>query len=189
MRAWTQRQVATSVGINPFVLCCGCTPPSINSLSYYSSSNKLEGTMLKFLTAALFAAAITTPAFAEDVAATVIAMERAALDRSDKGDVKGFLEISAVDVVYQDPFLTQPLKGLEALTAYYKGFPAEEPSHGVMKDATVQQYGEFAVLSFHYTSGADTKHPVEWNTTEVYCKTTDGWRIVNTHWSLTKTQP
>jgi ketosteroid isomerase-like protein len=145
--------------------------------------------MRRFLSAALLAAAITTPAFAEDVPTTIIAIERAALDRSDKGDVKGFLEISATDVVYQDPSLTQPLKGLEALTAYYKGFPVGEPSHGVMKDATVQQYGELAVLSFHYTSGATSKHPVEWNTTEVYRKTEAGWRIVNTHWSLTTAKP
>lgn len=146
--------------------------------------------MLKILTATVFAAALTAPAFAEDVAATVIAMERAALDRSDKGDPVGFIEISAPDVVYQDPFLSQPLKGLEALKTYYKSFQVEEPlSPGVMRDATVQQYGDFAVLSFHYTAQASAKQPHEWNTTEVYRKTKDGWRIINTHWSLTQSQP
>jgi len=37
--------------------------------------------------------------------ATLIAMERAALDRWSKGDTFGFLEISAPDVLYFDPYL------------------------------------------------------------------------------------
>ena len=54
-----------------------------------------------------------------DVAATIIALERAALDRWGKGDPSGYLEISAPEVVYFDPFLERRLHGLEALTRYY----------------------------------------------------------------------
>lgn len=145
--------------------------------------------MLKFIIAAVALAAAVAPASAADVSATIIAMERAALDRSDKGDVQGFLEISAPDVVYQDPALEAPLIGLPALTAYYAKFPAEEPSHGVMSNANVQVLGDVAVLSFHYVSRAGTAKEIVWNCTEVYRKTDGNWRIVNTHWSLTKPLP
>jgi ketosteroid isomerase-like protein len=52
--------------------------------------------------------------------ATIIAMERAALDRWGKGDPSGFLEICSPDVVYFDPTLQQRLDGLEALTRLYE---------------------------------------------------------------------
>jgi ketosteroid isomerase-like protein len=145
--------------------------------------------MLKFILTAVALAAAVVPAAAADIPATIIAMERAALDRSDKGDVKGFLEISAEDVVYLDPSLDAPLIGLPALTAYYAKFPAGEPSHGVMSNAKVQVLGDVAVLSFHYVSQAGTQKEIVWNCTEVYRKTDRNWRIVNTHWSLTKPMP
>lgn len=141
--------------------------------------------MLKFALEALMMAAVILPATADDVPARIIAMERAALDQSDKGDVQGFLAICAPDVVYQDPALDAPLQGLAALTAYYAAFPAYEPTHGVMSNATVQVLGDVAVLSFHYVSAANTRKQKVWNTTEVYRKTGKDWRIVNTHWSLT----
>lgn len=130
--------------------------------------------------------AVAVPALAEDIPATIIAMERAALDR---GDAKAFLEISAPDVVYQDPALDTPLKGLAALTAYYATFPVEPPARGVMSNAHVQVLGDVAVLSFHYVSAAGTRKQKMWNATEVYHKTGNGWRIVNTHWSLTNPLP
>jgi hypothetical protein len=140
--------------------------------------------MIKLGLAALIAAAAILPAHAEDVPATIIAMERTALDASDKGDVRPFLAISAPDVVYQDPALTKPIVGLPALTAYYAKFPATAAAHGVMSDTQVQVFDAMAVLSFHYVVSRDNAVLREWNCTEVYRKTAAGWRIVNTHWSL-----
>jgi uncharacterized protein (TIGR02246 family) len=141
------------------------------------------------LTLALAAPAVAAPA-ADDVAATVIAMELAALDR---GDTKGFLEISAPDVVYLDPALDKPLDGLPALTAYYATFPTDVAVHGEMSNAKVQVLGDVAILSFHYVSHYvwtnGTKKQKAYNATEVYRKTGADWRIVNTHWSLTSPQP
>jgi hypothetical protein len=145
--------------------------------------------MLKLALTAVMMAAVSLPAMAEDVPATIIAMERAALDRSDKGDVQGFLAISASGVVYQDPALDAPLEGLAALTAYYAKFPAFEPAHGVMSNTKVQVLGNVAVLSFHYVVRRQETVIREWNCTEVYRKTRDAWRIVNTHWSLTNPLP
>jgi ketosteroid isomerase-like protein len=149
-----------------------------------------EKPMPKLLPAAALALALAAPALAVpaagDTASTIIAMERAALDRSDKGDVKGFLEISAPDVVYLDPALDKPIEGHPALTAYYANFPNTSAGHGEMSNAKVQVYGDVAILSFHYLSQIGTKRQKVWNATEVYRKTNAGWRIVNTHWSLTK---
>ena len=39
-----------------------------------------------------------------EVARTIIELERAALDRWGRGDPSGFLEISAPEVVYFDPY-------------------------------------------------------------------------------------
>lgn len=123
-----------------------------------------------------------------DVAATIIAMERAALDRSDKLDADGFLELSDPGVVYIDPALEQPIVGLENLRTYYNSFgDGGSSAPGEMLDSNVQVMGDTAVLTFNYRR-KDGKGP-RWNATEVYHKTTGGWRIVHTHWSYIKPQP
>jgi len=50
----------------------------------------------------------------------IIQLEKCALERWCRGDPSGFLEISAPDVVYFDPFLERRLDGLPALTGYYE---------------------------------------------------------------------
>jgi ketosteroid isomerase-like protein len=131
----------------------------------------------------LMAAAAPPP----DVPATIIALERAALDRSDRYDPDGFLTLSDPGVVYIDPTLEQPIVGLENLRTYYKSFRGTgTPVRGEMLNAKVQVMGDTAVLTFNYRR-TDGKEP-RWNATEVYRKTKDGWRIVHTHWSYIKPQ-
>jgi ketosteroid isomerase-like protein len=123
-----------------------------------------------------------------DVAATIIAMERAALDQSDRLDGEGFLALSDPGVVYVDPTLEQPIVGLENLRKYYRSFAgAGTPAPGEMLNARVRVMGDTAVLTFNYRR-KDGKEP-RWNATEVYHKTKDGWRIVHTHWSYIKPEP
>ena len=55
-----------------------------------------------------------------DISATIIALEKAALDKWNQGDPGGYLDISADDVSYFDPFTEQRLDGLEALKKYYE---------------------------------------------------------------------
>jgi len=142
-------------------------------------------TILAFMVPILFAA--VGRGKDNDAASVIIGLERAALDRSDKGDPGGFLEISASDVTYFDPFLEQPIRGLEALREYYMGFPSDEPASGEMKNVKVQVAGDVAVLTFNYTTRLQKSGLVNrWNTTEVYRHTKDGWRIIHTHWSFLK---
>lgn len=123
------------------------------------------------------------------MSSAILRMERAALDRSDKGDPGGFLEISDPGVVYIDPTLDKPIRGLAELRAYYKNFGGGEPGAGEILNANVQVAGDAAVLTFNYVSrGLRSGRIQRWNATEVYRRTKDGWRIVHTHWSFLKPQ-
>jgi ketosteroid isomerase-like protein len=122
----------------------------------------------------------------EDVAAEIIAMERAALDRWGQGDPDGFLEISAPEVVYFDPFTERRLNGHAALKALYDSFRGQgHIDRYEMIDPQVSVSGDMALLTFNFVSYDNTK-VWRWNTTEVYKRQAAGWRIIHTHWSLTQ---
>jgi hypothetical protein len=148
--------------------------------------------MSKFLlTAALSFIPVTFAALAqhptEDVEQTIKTMERAALDRSDQGDVRGFLEITDPNVVYVDPYQDKPLYGRDALAQYYaKAYEGYKPVRGEMLNSKVQVLGDSAVLTFNYVGAA--KPTNGWICTEVYHRTQAGWRIVLTNWAFVKPQ-
>jgi ketosteroid isomerase-like protein len=122
----------------------------------------------------------------KDIATTIIAMERAALDRWGNGDPSGYLEISAPEVVYFDPFLERRLDGLEALTHYYEGLRGKiRIDRDELLNPKVQVFGEVAVLTFNYVSHTG-ETPMRWNCTEVYQRQSGQWRIIQTHWSITQ---
>lgn len=55
----------------------------------------------------------------------VFALERAALDRWGKGDPGGYLEITAPEVSYFDPFVERRVDGIAALSAPLRAPPRE----------------------------------------------------------------
>jgi hypothetical protein len=125
----------------------------------------------------------------EEIAATIVAMERAALVRWSCGDPSGFLGISAPDVVYFDPFLERRLDGIEALTAYYESLRGKvSVARFELLDPRVQRVGDAAVLTFNYVSWEADGAASRWNCTEVYRHGEEGWRIIQTHWSKTREQ-
>ena len=118
--------------------------------------------------------------------AAILAMERAALDRWAKGDPSGFLEICAPDVVYFDPTLERRLDGLEALTRLYERVRGQiHITRYELLHPQVQFCGDAAVLTFNFASESGDK-TARWNCTEVYRRTPNGWRIIQTHWSFTQ---
>lgn len=121
------------------------------------------------------------------IESTIIGLEKAALERWNHGDPTGFLELSAPDVVYFDPFLERRLNGLEELTALYTPITGQvHVDRYEMLNPVVQTSEKMAVLTFNLKSyEKETVH--KWNCTEVYRLETDGtWKIIQTHWSLTK---
>ncbi|MGO4436099.1 YybH family protein [Rhizobium sp. RAF56] len=123
-----------------------------------------------------------------DDAETIIAMERRALVRWCKGDPSGFLEISAPDVVYFDPIVPRRLDGLEALTTYYEGVRGKIiAARFDILHPLVQFIDNTAVLTFNYISYEGNEgRRLRWNCTEVFRHDPNGWKIVQTHWSLTQ---
>ena len=117
----------------------------------------------------------------------VVAMERAALTRWCNGDPSGFLEISAPDVVYFDPFLDCRIDGLEALSGYYEGIRGKiRADRFELLNPKVQRIGEAAVLTFNFVSYGGNENELRWNCTEVYRHVGSGpWQIIQTHWSFT----
>jgi hypothetical protein len=83
-----------------------------------------------------------------DVAADVVAFERAALDRWGKGDPDGYLEICANDVTYFDPFTRQRLDGIDALRGWYEQVRGKiRIDRDEMVAPKVQVIGDAAILS------------------------------------------
>jgi ketosteroid isomerase-like protein len=114
----------------------------------------------------------------------VLVLERGALDRWGLGDPQGYLEISAPDVTYFDPFVQHRIDGIVALQNWY------EPIRGKIRidrdeiiDPHVQFIGDAAILTFHYVSQG-SEGAKRWNCTEVYKRSSDEWKIVHSHWSL-----
>ena len=123
----------------------------------------------------------------DDTAAAIIKLECDALDRWEKGDPSGFLEICAPDVVYFDPSLEKRIDGLEALTRYYEPVRGKVFSERYeLLNPLVQVIGDAAVLTFNFVSFGASGKPSPWNCTEVYRRTDGKWLIIQTHWSYTK---
>lgn len=117
----------------------------------------------------------------------VIDLEKAALARWCAGDPSGFLELSAPDVTYFDPFLSERLDGLDKLTAYYEGIRGKifAPRYEMIMPR-VTEIGNAAVLTFRFDSYSGSEGAeMRWNCTEVYRREDARWRIVQTHWSFT----
>jgi ketosteroid isomerase-like protein len=126
------------------------------------------------------------PATSKDTAATILALERAALDRWGKGDPDGFLEITGPDVVYFDPFQPRRVNGIEQLRKLYDEARGKiRIEHYEIIDPKVQVTDELAVLTYNFASRG-SEGEMRWNTTEVYQLRSGQWRIIHTHWSLTQ---
>jgi ketosteroid isomerase-like protein len=118
------------------------------------------------------------------IAEHILQLERTALDRWGHGDPNGFLEISATDVSYFDPFTEDRLDGLPALRALYDSIRGKvKIDRSEIIEPRVQVAGDVAVLTFRFESHG-SEGIVHWNTTEVYRRTDARWRIIHTHWAF-----
>jgi ketosteroid isomerase-like protein len=122
----------------------------------------------------------------DSVESTLLDLERAALARWLAGDPEGFLEISAEDVVYFDPFVPRRVDGLAALRAHYAPLQGKTfADRFEILNPRVKQLGALALLTFNFVSYGGNENALRWNCTEVYQRLPVGWRIVQSHWSFT----
>lgn len=117
---------------------------------------------------------------------TILALERAALDRWGKGDPDGYLEINASYVTYFDPFVDRRLDGIAALTDWYDQVRGNiKIDRDEIVDPLVQVMGDAAILTFQFVSYG-SEGAQRWNCTEVYWKLDGNWKIAHSHWSFAK---
>jgi ketosteroid isomerase-like protein len=150
----------------------------------------IEFTILPALCAAavLCGGSDASAAPADKDAQAILAVERDAFERWAKGDLNGFLDASDPEVDYFDPFLDARLVGLPALRALYdKAQGKVHVDRWEMVNPRVVVSGDMGVLTFNFVSYSKGR-TVRWNTTEVYRRKHGQWKIVHTHWSLTKPQ-
>lgn len=148
--------------------------------------------LLALLATVLFSSCQGGKAFdnEREIAARIIALERAALDRWGKGDPGGYLELFAPDVTYFNPFEKHRIDGQPAMQKYY-GDQAGQIFIGryELTDPVVQIRGEVAILSYHLFNykkqpSGEWKETTRWNSTKIYTLTGNGWKIVHNHWSF-----
>lgn len=130
-----------------------------------------------------------------DIARKIIQMESDAMERWRQGDPTGWLEISAPGIVYFDPTLDRPIRGIESYRNYMDGLKGQIFFDGAeFLNPDVKVYGETAIYTYNFTSfrkdkEGNVQHGPVWNTTEVYALLEGEWKIVHTHWAFLKGQP
>lgn len=117
----------------------------------------------------------------------IISLEKSALEKWNNGNPSGFLDLSADDVVYFDPMTEKRLNGKSELTALYENLRGKiHVDHYELIDPKVQATEKMAVLTYNLVS-REKDVVYKWNCTEVYRLEPDGnWKIIQTHWSLTR---
>jgi hypothetical protein len=149
--------------------------------------------MKSFVLACAVAAALAGVLAAADrddaAAREVLALERTTLDGWQVGNPDPLLAISDPDITYFHVVTDKRLDGLPALKALfepYRGRPLFDSYE--MAEPKVQATGDTAVLTYVLVRHVGTA-TTRWNATQVYQRKKEGWRIIHSHWSATKTEP
>jgi ketosteroid isomerase-like protein len=122
------------------------------------------------------------------IAETIIALETAALDAWHDGNPTPYLELYSKDFTYFDPVQERRLDGWDKIKELYESMRGKvKMDRYDMINPVVQSTDAMAVLTYNLQSYSGETLWKE-NCTEVYrCEGTGEWRIIHSHWSLTKT--
>ena len=125
----------------------------------------------------------------EATAREVLALERTTLDGWQMGNPDPLLAISDPDITYFHVVTDKRLDGLPAVRALFEGYRGRPLFDSYeMADPKVQSSGDTAVLTYTLVRHVGTA-TTRWNATQVYQRKKEGWRIIHSHWSATKTEP
>lgn len=115
----------------------------------------------------------------------LFSLEENAMEHWRNGDPMKWAEISADEVTYVDPGLTSPIVGLENYTQYLRQIEGRiHYDRSEFIDPRILLTDEAALLTYNYrSSSVNSTSSTQWNTTEVYARTVEGWKIIHTHWS------
>ena len=148
---------------------------------------------MAIMTCAAVAALCGALAAADSNAATareILALERTALDGWQVGNPDPLLEISDPGLTYFHATTGKRLDGLPAVKALFEGYRGRPLFDTYeMAEPKVQSSGDTAVLTYILVRHIGTMTS-RWNATQVYQRKKEGWRIIHSHWSVTRpTEP
>ena len=117
----------------------------------------------------------------------IIALETAALEAWHNGDPTPYLELYSKDFTYFDPAQERRLDGWNKIKELYESMRGKvKMDKFEIINPVVQQTGTMAVLTYNLQSYAGETLWRE-NCTEVYrLEENNTWKIIHSHWSLTK---
>jgi len=121
----------------------------------------------------------------DDLETTIIRMERNALEKLNKGNPSGYLEIYADNITYFDPFQEKRFDGFENVKTFYESMQGTiNIENYEMINPVVQIIGKTAILSYNLASHIGEGVFRE-KCTEVYSlQPNKQWKIVHSHWSI-----
>ena len=139
------------------------------------------------LACAAFAALCIVPAAAgqnDATASDILAMERKALDGFQAGDPNPCLAMADPAITYFHIVTGKRLDGLPALKALFDNYRGRSLFDSYeMADPQVQIAGDAAVLTYILVRHVGTE-VTRWNSTQVYQRKKEGWRVIHSHWSM-----
>jgi ketosteroid isomerase-like protein len=122
----------------------------------------------------------------ESTTREIIALERSALDGWQVGNPDPLLAISDSGITYFHAMTDKRLDGLPAVRALFEGYRGRPLFDSYeMVEPKVQASGDTAILTYILVRHVGTVTS-RWNATQVYQRKKEGWRIIHSHWSETK---
>jgi len=130
----------------------------------------------------------------DEIAQTILGIEKAINARWNNGDYTGFLEAYREDVTYFDPLTERCLIGRQAVKEHFdKYFTGALVVRSDQFDpkVVVNDAGDMAILTYNlqnYLAGKDGELQTIplWNCTEVYRLADGKWNIAHNHWSFAR---
>jgi hypothetical protein len=121
-----------------------------------------------------------------DTAQELLALERQAMDGWQEGDPDAALAVSDDEITLFHVIMDKRVDGLPAVKALweqYRGKPLFDSYE--IADPKVQAVGEVAVLTYQLVTrnGSTTRR---YNGTQVYQRKKEVWRVIHTHWSVSR---
>jgi ketosteroid isomerase-like protein len=146
----------------------------------------MKNSILACAVAAALCGALAAADGNEATGQEVLALERRTLDGWQVGNPDPLLAISDPEITYFHVVTDQRLDGLAAVKALFEGYRGRPLFDSYeMAEPKVQASGDTAVLTYILVRHVGTE-TTRWNATQVYQRKKEGWRIIHSHWSVTR---